>query len=88
MIHNRLIPRLAAIALGAVVCLVNVEKHRRLRPEDAAAALCECSPRRFGLVLGDMSAFRDPIPARGAQGVWRWRPGNGPAPARLPKTLF
>lgn len=73
---------------GAVVCLVVVDKARQLRPEDAAAALCECSPLRFGLVLGAMSAFAEPIPARGAQGAWRWRPGPEPGPAEQPKTLF
>lgn len=77
-------PELAK-ARGAILALAVIEECCWLGAGDSAAALCPCGPERFGLRIGDMSVFAEPIPAKGRQGAWRWRPGPEPEPG---KTLF
>lgn len=50
-------------------------------PDDSAPAYDESqvpyghfAPGRFAWLLGDVEQFEEPIPARGAQRLWRWRP--------------
>ena len=52
-----------------------VYEHRRLTAADSLAALCDCSHGDlFGLVLTNIDELSEPVAARGAQGVWNWRP--------------
>lgn len=41
------------------------------------------SPGRFAWLLGDVVALPEPVPARGGQRIWNWRPGQGDGGAAL-----
>jgi len=56
---------------GAIVCTAVVKDARRLRMEDADAALCHAAGL-YGLILTDIERLDPPIPARGHQGIWEW----------------
>jgi len=58
---------------GVIVCLADVIAHRRLTDADAKAALCPADGL-YGLILDNVRRFREPIPARGQQGIWEWEP--------------
>jgi hypothetical protein len=60
-------------AAGCVVAVVDVADHRRLTGADSRAALCQAEGL-FGLVLVNVRRFREPIAARGHQGIWEWEP--------------
>lgn len=44
-------------------------------------AFGDYSPGRFGWFLEDVQALAEPVPAKGAQGLWEWRDGSPAAPA-------
>jgi hypothetical protein len=56
---------------GKILGTVFVAEHRRLRPEDARAALIECETPRLGLILQKRNPFVLPFPAVGRQGIFR-----------------
>ena len=59
--------------LGCVVAIVDVEAHRRLTGADSRAALCPAEGL-YGLILGNVRRFGEPIPATGHRGIWTWEP--------------
>lgn len=44
---------------------------------DQERAFGDYSPGRFAWLLGEIKPLEQPIPARGAQGLWRWTPPAG-----------
>lgn len=63
----------------AVAELADIWPTEELRPRLEAGgqygeiALGNYAPGRFGWWLQDVRPFPEPIPVRGAQGLWRWR---------------
>ncbi|NUQ05956.1 MAG: ASCH domain-containing protein [Anaerolineae bacterium] len=68
--------KMSAFPLGAVVCiarLVNCHRVEALKNLSAQElAFGNFSPGRFAWEMEVVRYFADPIPAQGAQGVWRW----------------
>lgn len=58
---------------GCVVAVVDVKAHRRLTDADSRAALVRAEGL-YGLVLDNVRCFREPIKAKGRQGIWTWQP--------------
>ena len=50
---------------------------RWLTVGDMDAACSDTDTSTFGLVLEDVRALIEPVPVRGSQGVWGWRPPQG-----------
>ena len=47
------------------------QAYKRVNEEDSEAAMIDCSHgNRFGLLLEDIYRLKNPIPAKGAQGIW------------------
>ena len=61
---------------GAIVAVCRVERATWLLPSDEEAACC-ATEGLFGLHLADVRALIEPVPMRGKQGVWTWRPPEG-----------
>ena len=56
---------------GAILGKAFVRDFRQLNASDSPLALIDCgSVKRFGLLLEQIEQFKEPIPARGAQGIW------------------
>ncbi len=73
-IHSLLLGSI--VPRGAIVAVCRVAEARWLNPADDAAACCPAKGL-YGLQLADVRALIEPIPARGTQGVWTWRPPEG-----------
>lgn len=59
---------------GQILGTVDVSAVRWLTAEDEAASLIECtSVRRFGMFLESPVRFPEGIPAKGGQGIWKFR---------------
>lgn len=57
---------------GCIVAHAYVSAHRRANEWDSASALIACGKRRcFGLFLEDIKRLEQPIPYKGAQGIWK-----------------
>ncbi len=66
------------LPFGAVLGTGFVEDARLLTGADSKDALIDCANvQRYGLVLSDVFKFEEPIPARGAMGIWEWTPPEG-----------
>ena len=66
--------RVASFHVGpkaTVLATARVAEARRLTSADTNGALCAAGGL-FGLVLADVVRLPAPVPARGAQGVWKW----------------
>ncbi len=61
------------VPLGVVLGTAKVEKAAWCLPSDSEFSLCQCNGM-FGLWLSEAYEFREPIPARGHQGIWNWEP--------------
>jgi len=65
----------ATIAAAAVLGTVNVDDCVKFpdprAPEDKYG---DFSPGRFGTLMSHIVKFKEPIPARGLQGLWNWCP--------------
>ena len=63
---------------GAVLGTAFVQDTRKLTGADSKDALIDCgSVQRYGIILSDVFRFEEPIPAKGAQGIWEWTPPEG-----------
>ncbi len=69
------------LPLGAVLGTVRLDGLIRTHPDIVARhispteyMLGDYSPGRYGWELGAVERFPDPIPARGALGLWDWSP--------------
>jgi len=70
------------LPLGCVVALVRLEQVQRISPgfrvDEQERAYGNYTPGRFAWQFSQVYRLREPLPARGSLGVWRWTP-----PARL-----
>ena len=70
------------LPLGCVVALVRVEQVQPIAPgflvDEQERAFGNYTPGRFAWHFSQVYRLREPLPARGALGMWRWTP-----PARL-----
>ena len=65
---------------GAVVAVAELVDVRRISTPEAFGYVLganeivfgDWTPRRYAWVLGNVRPLAEPIPARGAQGLWRW----------------
>ncbi|HXI90499.1 MAG TPA: hypothetical protein VNH18_23505 [Bryobacteraceae bacterium] len=79
---NDIDARVKALPLGAVLCtcqLVNCLETeivpRFVRPfTEQEKAFGNYEPGRFAFLLEDVEMFAEPIPAKGALGLWNWEP--------------
>ncbi len=70
------------LPLGCVVAFVRLEQVQRISPtflvDEQERAFGNYTPGRFAWQFSQVYRLREPLPARGSPGVWRWTP-----PARL-----
>lgn len=68
---------LAPAPLGTLAGEVELVDCRRMRPDDAGegGARCDFSPDDYVWVLAGPIVYPEPIPVRGALGLWEWSPG-------------
>lgn len=76
-----ILPADADLPLGAVLGTVRLDGLIRTDPQlverhisPAEYILGDYSPGRYGWELGEPRPFPEPIPARGALGLWEWTP--------------
>lgn len=76
-----ILPRIEPLPLGAVLGTVRFDGLIRTDPALVALhispteyTLGDYSPGRYAWELGDPRPFPEPIPARGALGLWEWKP--------------
>ena len=69
------LPRGAVVARCTLVDVVPVRHIAALTTEERL--LGDYSEGRFAWILEDAEAFPEPIPARGALGLWDWTPDRG-----------
>lgn len=61
--------------LGAVLCIckvIDIYPTENLAPTPLERAVGDWSPGRYAWQLELVERFEQPIPAKGAQGFWRW----------------
>jgi hypothetical protein len=58
---------------GCVIGTAYVNSARWLTHSDNKAAMCPAAGR-FGMSLGRVERLREPVPAKGHQGIWTWKP--------------
>lgn len=58
------------LGAGLALCIVTLYDVRKMRPEDATAAMCDYCPDRYSWVLINRMCLSPRIPVTGARGLW------------------
>lgn len=78
LIEDKATPGLSAeLPRGAVLCvvrLVGIHRTQDLKPTFLEESLGDWHPGRFAWALELVEVFDQPLPARGALGLWEWKP--------------
>jgi hypothetical protein len=71
-----LLPRGSVVAVATLVCCMRTEDVPILPPnrQFLETAFGDFTPRRFAWMLENVRALKEPIPAKGALGLWDWMP--------------
>lgn len=82
-----LLPRGVVVATCRLVRVVFIEQGWQLReidehvhwvvpPYEPELSFGDYTPGRYAWILGDIKALSEPVPARGALGLWEWKPNE------------
>ena len=67
-----------ALPLGAVIAFVTLVDVRRITPEnipeEPERTFGDYAPGRFAWFIKDVRRLPEPVPAKGALGLWEWEP--------------
>ncbi len=79
------------LPLGKIIAVCRLVDVRRITSPEALGcplgpdefAFGDFTPGRYAWLLDQVTPLDPPVPARGAQGLWAWRPGPAALPARI-----